>query len=1671
MRCRKECVLLFFPLLVWLCLEKCGAQTSFVSAGPSAPSFSAGPVFIENKGQWPAPVRYLARTEGMNAWVTDSGIVYDFYSLVARGEDKRSSPPGLLSVLPPGLAPERLEQPESAGFRGHVVRMRFADAAGRAVADAGTRRRGHHNYLIGDDPAKWGRGAALYGSVSLQELYPGVAAVLYFDGGSLRYDLHVAAGKDPGGIRMKMEGAGEVTVNGNGELVLKTSLGEVHHGSILAYQDIGGERKRVECGFRQEKSGELAFSLGSYDRRYPLVIDPLVYATFLSGTDYGSGGGLAVDGSGNVYVTGRATNGTYPTTVGAYDTTFDPIGGDNTDIVVTKLNDAGTEALYSTFVGGRYGEAGSSIAIDSARNVYVLGWTSSGRGSNDFPVTPGAFDTTPPRDVSWSLNDLVVFKLDSSGSELLYSTYLGGLYNEWSGGIAIDVDGNAYITGQTSSRDFPKTDGAFQQVPAENSVDFVWEAFVTKLNADGSDLVYSTYLGGERYDWGVDIAVDAQGNAYVTGETTSWEFPTTPGAYDRLFEEGVSWENYDVFVAKFDPTGSRLIYSTFIGETQSDRARGIAVDAQGNAYVTGITESSRFPVTPGALDRRFSGESDGFVLKLNPTGSALIYSTYLGGDWDESMYEIALHEGRNAVVVGTTTSENYRTTAGAFSRAYSGDNQTDVILAVLNETGSGLLYSTFLGARGQDIAADVAVGSGGDVYVGGYTYAAGFPSTPGAYDPVPPSHPERPKMFVARFRPSCGLNVRLGADISICAGSSLELTTEVTDGVAPFSFSWSPAQGLNKINEANPIATPAATTQYVVTVTDGGGCVARDTINIVVLDPPGAFAGADTTICSGGTALLGAETSGNGAQGLAYSWQPSDGLSDPTSPRTLAAPTETQLYILTVTDEKGCRSIDSVRVTVFRPIAVALSGGGEICAGEETAIRAEASGGAGKYIYQWEPADGLSRTDVPDPLAAPLTTTAYRVRVTDSAGCSVLSDPLTVTVRPQPTPTISISGTAALCPGESVTLDAGDGYTAYRWSGGETTRTITVAAAGFYSVEVTGANGCVGRSDTVQIRSGRLPDVDIAGPVAVCAEGSGVYTVRADAEAEYEWTLQSASGSIESGAGTNRIVVRWGSPETALLQLIARNSVSGCADTGFYEVEVGASLKPVIRGPQESAILCAGESVELDAGEGYASYRWSTGEVTRTIVVDRTMDVSVTVTDAEGCGGTSDPYSVTVKSAPRVALSQGGVLRLCPDGEQWLSAPPGFASYEWSTGETAPSIAVSAGGEYWVRAVDDDGCVGMSDTLVVLPSEDFPAVVPDGDLALCEGESVRLSASPGYIAYEWSTGETTPSITVSAPGYYRVTVTAAGGCVRSSAAIGVTVSPRPATPAIVRNGDTLTASPADAYQWLRDGAEIPAATGASYVIDRGGAYAVRTFNAAGCFAESAQMAVERRRVVWLDTIGGAVGDRLWLTMYVDPPLLASEGVTGFRARLQLAPEALYPHSAERGADGAMAGDKAAIRYDNKGGVSVWSLPGGRLEGGRLFRLELEGLVTGHPVNFVRIDSLVLDGLGEIPALAEGVVTLTGCEVDRRFSKSVRIFSVVPNPGDEEVSVTYRAPEGMRLNLRLLDPLGRVVKVRGLQPASGEEENIRVDLNELPAGLYMLELRDREEVFAVPLLVR
>jgi beta-propeller repeat-containing protein len=365
---------------------------------------------------------------------------------------------------------------------------------------------------------------------------------------------------------------------------------------------------------------------------------------------------------------------------------------------------------YSTYLGGSSADVARSIAVDRFGKAYVTGQTTS----LNFPTKAGTFQTA-----FGGSQDVFVTKLNETGSALIYSTYLGGLGFESGQGIDIDADGNAYVTGNTTSTNFPTTAGAFQPVFGGGGQD----AFVTKLNSTGSALVYSTYLGGLDVDGSLGIAVGRFGNAYVTGSTESTNFPTTAGAVQTTFG-GIQ----DAFVTKLNETGSALLYSTFLGGSGADSGLSIAARF-GSAYVTGSTTSSNFPTTAGAAQSTFGGLQDAFVTKLNETGSAFVYSTYLGGTGGDAGQGIAVGRMGNAYLTGITSSSNFPTTAGAFQTTRGG--LSDAFVTKLNETGSALLYSTFLGGSSADSGQGIAARFG-QVYVTGSTLSSNFPVTAGA---------------------------------------------------------------------------------------------------------------------------------------------------------------------------------------------------------------------------------------------------------------------------------------------------------------------------------------------------------------------------------------------------------------------------------------------------------------------------------------------------------------------------------------------------------------------------------------------------------------------------------------------------------------------------------------------------------------------------------------------------------------------------------------------------------------------------------------------------------------------------------------------------------------------------------------------------------------------------
>jgi Bacterial Ig-like domain (group 3)/Beta-propeller repeat len=583
--------------------------------------------FEANRGQTDSQVKFLTRGFGYAVFLTPREAV-----LVLRAppaSDDASLP--ILSGPGPRAGVEHSRKhPAERGAA--VVRLNLVGANPEPEVEGLEPLSGKVNYFIGNEPGKWRTAVPTYAKVKYRDVYPGVDLVYYGAQRRLEYDFIVAPGADPARIRLAVSGVDTLRMDATGDLVLRTSSGALRLHKPLIYQEVGGVRREVAGNYVLRGRRQAGIRVAAYDARRPLVIDPgLSYSTYLGGSAGDYGYGIAVDAAGNAYVTGLTASSNFPT-AHALQATF----GGYADAFVAKLNAAGSALLYSTYLGGSDYDVGHGIAADSAGNAYVTGDTSS----TNFPTVNAL------QPVAGGNGDAFVAKLSPDGSALVYSTYLGGAGGDGGYGIAVDSAGNAYVTGGTSSTNFP-TANALQPVPGGNG-----DAFAAKLDATGAGLVYSTYLGGSGGDAGSGIAVDSAGNAYVTGGTSSTNFPTANAL------QPMPGGNGDTFVAKLDAAGTALVYSTYLGGTGEEAGFGIAVDSAGNTYVTGRTASPDFPMA-NPFQPTVGGSYDAFVTKLNATGTALVYSTYLGGRGPDAGYGIGADGAGHAYVTGETLSADF----------------------------------------------------------------------------------------------------------------------------------------------------------------------------------------------------------------------------------------------------------------------------------------------------------------------------------------------------------------------------------------------------------------------------------------------------------------------------------------------------------------------------------------------------------------------------------------------------------------------------------------------------------------------------------------------------------------------------------------------------------------------------------------------------------------------------------------------------------------------------------------------------------------------------------------------------------------------------------------------------------------------------------------------------
>jgi len=662
--------------------------------------------FERNVGQTDAQVEFLSRGRGYTLFLTADGAV---------------------------MALDR-----------SVLALRLAGASPAPEVSGADPLPGTSHYYGRAEESGWVGHAPHYAAVRYRGVYPGIDLVFRGSEGRLEYDFVVAPGADYRAISLVFEGADASEIDPEGRLILSTPSGPVTQHPPVIYQEIAGMRRELAGRYvrTQRGIGGIGFEIEGHDPRAEMVIDPVVvYSTYLGGAPGGGGGftdngrdgadfavDVAADAAGNAYMTGVVSSPDFPTKNAVYSHL------DGFNPWIAKLGPDG-QLVYATYLPGTKGtlnpragfNGGTGVAVDAKGNAYVAGLTQS----TALPVTPQAFK----KKYGGGLTDSFVVKLDPAG-KLVYLSYLGGSGFESVSCLALDPKGDLYVSGTTSSDDFPVAGG----VQAKRKGGMVFgglDVFVTKMKPAGDGVVYSTFVGGSGDEATSGLAVDPSGSAVLTGWTSSTDFPLV-NPFQSAHKGGVSRSfgiPTDLFVTRLSPDGAKIRYSTFLGGSGPEYpdpdnfTRRVAVDAEGNAYVISDTASTDFPTTENALQRTYGGgASDAFLTKLNGTGG-LVYSTFLGGSGAERGRSIVRDAAGNIYIAGQTGSADFRTVSPVQDKL---NGPTDVYVVKLTPDGRTLLFSTYLGGSGDDGALGIALPGNGDIFVAGSSFSKDFPTTPDA---------------------------------------------------------------------------------------------------------------------------------------------------------------------------------------------------------------------------------------------------------------------------------------------------------------------------------------------------------------------------------------------------------------------------------------------------------------------------------------------------------------------------------------------------------------------------------------------------------------------------------------------------------------------------------------------------------------------------------------------------------------------------------------------------------------------------------------------------------------------------------------------------------------------------------------------------------------------------
>jgi len=965
--------------------------------------------FTKNKGQWESPILFKATLSNGALFVEKNAFTYNFYNA---DEYKFHRMLGDVQI--------------DAELKFHAYKIHFKNANTNPTIAAKNVYPFYYNYFLGKDESKWKSNVKSYSLIHYNDIYKNIDLTLYTYKTGLKYDVIVNPGGNPKSIQFEYEGTDNLTIDQQGNLHITTSINEIIEQKPFAYQLINGVKTEIPCEFVL-KNNVVSFKLKSYNKKLPLIIDPVLIFASYSGSTADNFGMTATYGyDGSLFAGGTAFNIGYPTTIGAFDPNFNgtPASG-ITDVVITRYDSTGTNLSYSTYIGGVQAETVHSIIADSNNQLYIYGVTSS----NDFPVTTGAYDETfnggtplnfPNNGTTFNIGtDIYVAKINSTGSSLLGCTYIGGTANDgvnhkailtgnagadydslmhnygdqYRGEIMIDDIGNCYITSSTKSTDFP-TLNAF-----DNTLDGHQDAVVFKFNPDLTSLFFSSYLGGSQADAGFSIKVDTSHFVYVCGGTSSSNFPTTPGAITTTYQG----DEADGYITKIDSNGSSILASTFIGTANYDQAYFLDIDRFGSIYVTGQTQGV-FPIINAPYANAGSGQ---YIMRVDNSLTTIDYSTLFGNgninaEFSPSAFLVDRCEnvyvsGWGGNILGGSALTNMPTTSNA-TQPNSGDG-FNFYLFVLERNAQSMLYGTYFGGSQSSEHVDGGTSrfdKNGIVY---QSVCAGcwsnddFPTTPGAWSNTNNSTGCNNGIFKFDFE------IVPKAEFAVdtfqgCA--PLTITFSNSSGTSD-TYLWDFGNGDTTSLEFNPVRTYSVPGVYYVSLLiQDSICNTVDTaFQTITVSPPVTITGGNTiTTCD--TATLSISSTGGPVN---YIWSTNNQFSDTLNPNLsdtsffITLSDTTKYYVMATNGI--CFAIDSflVNYTGFQIQA----NDSATCQGNDIVLQA-INNSDYTLTYSWTPTISIiSGANTATPTVNPNSTITYTVVAQNSFGC-IASDTAQVIV-------------------------------------------------------------------------------------------------------------------------------------------------------------------------------------------------------------------------------------------------------------------------------------------------------------------------------------------------------------------------------------------------------------------------------------------------------------------------------------------------------------------------------------------------------------------------------------------------------------------------------------------------------------------------------------------------